>query len=1045
MNNYVVFHLHSDLSLLDSCTNYKDYIDKAKELGQKAIAFTEHGNIYDWVAKKLYCEENGIKYLHGVECYLTEKLYTGEDAKQVRDNYHTILIARNQMGVKEINQLVDLSSQPSHFYYSPRITFDEFKQISHNVIKISACLASPLNALRDESLIRYYDYLEVQPHVNSADQKCYNLWLYEMSKKYHKPLIAGTDTHSLNSYKAECRSILKLAKKIAYDGEDEFDLTYKSYDELVEMFRKQGSLPERVYLEAIENTNRMADSVEDFKLDTSFKYPVLYDNEKEVFWNRIHTMYQDKINRGIIKGGQDYIDRINEEMRVFEKIGMIGFMLFMSELTEWCWQNDIPIGPCRGSVGGSLVAYITDIIDVNPMVWHTVFSRFANENRTEIGDVDIDLPPELRQEVYDHIIQRFGNDKTAYILAISTISDKGTIDEICRALRLRWEKEHQGEAGAPYEKEAVDTIKAAYDSDQDAARKKYPAVFYYFDGLLNTAISQSIHPAGIVVSPITLPDNYGTFWRDGQRVICINMEEIHEVSLVKYDLLALKNIGILRDCCELAGIPYPKSHEITWNDYAVWQDMITSPVGIFQFEGAYAFQMLQKFKPTQINDMNLVTAAIRPSGASFRDKLLAREVNKNPSPEIDELLKNNFGFCLFQEDTIAFLQQICGLSGSDSDNIRRAIGRKQRDRLEAAMPAILEGYCNHSSRPREVAEQEAKTFLQILEDSASYQFGYNHSTGYSMIGYMCAYMRYYHPVEFIAAYLNNAINEDDIAAGTQLANQKKIQIRSARYGHSSAKYVADNTAHIIYKGVGSIKYLNDIVANDLYSFAKEHPQIHSFMELLIALKESNISIDSRQMEILIRLDYFSDFGNAKELLRIRDWFNFFKQGAASTISSEKAKDILSIISDYISTVSDKTNKPLKNYKINDIKGLLYAAEQYVKTQNIRDFTIQEKIADHDEYLGYVDIATGLDSDRCKLIISKIYPLKTKQGTIWAYAVIARSLGSGKTNRLTVRASLYNRKPFIQNDIIQTDFAYISRDNKGYYNLNLYDIITEKEC
>ena len=562
--------------------------------------------------------------------------------------------------------------------------------------------------------------------------------------------------------------------------------------------------------------------------------------------------------------------------------------------------------------------------------------------------------------------------------------------------------------------------------------------------MLNTAISQSIHPAGIVVSPITLPDNYGTFWRDGQRVMCINMEEIHEVSLVKYDLLALKNIGILRDCCELAGIPYPKSHEINWNDNAVWQDMITSPVGIFQFEGAYAFQMLQKFKPIQINDMNLVTAAIRPSGASFRDKLLAREVNKNPSPEIDELLKNNFGFCLFQEDTIAFLQQICGLSGSESDNIRRAIGRKQRDRLEAAMPAILEGYCNHSPRPREVAEQEAKAFLQILEDSASYQFGYNHSTGYSMIGYMCAYMRYYHPVEFIAAYLNNAINEDDIAAGTQLATQKKIQIRSARYGHSSAKYVADNTAQIIYKGVGSIKYLNNVIGNDLYTFAKEHPQIHSFMELLIALKESNISIDSRQMEILIRLDYFSDFGNAKELLRIRDWFNFFKQGAASTISSEKAKDILSIISDYISTVSDKTNKPLKNYKINDIKGLLYAAEQYVKTLNIRDFTIQEKITDHNEYLGYVDIATGLDSDRCKLLISKIYPLKTKQGTIWAYAVIARSLGSGKTNRLTVRASLYNRKPFIQNDIIQTDFAYISRDKKGYYNLNLYDIVTEKE-
>ena len=242
-------------------------------------------------------------------------------------------------------------------------------------------------------------------------------------------------------------------------------------------------------------------------------------------------------------------------------------------------------------------------------------------------------------------------------------------------MRLRWESQHPKDNNAPFNKEEVDIIKEAYDENPEKAKEKYKEVFYYFDGLLNTAISQSIHPAGIVVSPITLPDNYGTFWRDGQRVMCINMEEIHEVSLVKYDLLALKNIGILRDCCELAGIPYPKSHEINWNDNAVWQDMITSPVGIFQFEGAYAFQMLQKFKPTQINDMNLVTAAIRPSGASFRDKLLAREVNKNPSPEIDELLKNNFGFCLFQEDTIAFLQQICGLSGSESDNIRRAIGR----------------------------------------------------------------------------------------------------------------------------------------------------------------------------------------------------------------------------------------------------------------------------------------------------------------------------------------------------------------------------------
>ena len=243
MSNYVTYHLHTELSLLDSCTNFKLYIDKAKELGQTAICFTEHGNLYNWVDKKMYCEEQGIKYLHGVECYLTKELLQVDEENselhKVRDNYHTILIAKNYAGLQELNTLIDLSTQEDHTYYKPRISFNEFKNISDNIIKISACLASPLNKLRDEGLIQYYDYLEVQPHINSEDQKEYNNWLYEMSLKHNKPLIAGTDTHNLSKYKSECRSILQKAKHIIFTNEDEFDLTYKSYDELVDMFERQ--------------------------------------------------------------------------------------------------------------------------------------------------------------------------------------------------------------------------------------------------------------------------------------------------------------------------------------------------------------------------------------------------------------------------------------------------------------------------------------------------------------------------------------------------------------------------------------------------------------------------------------------------------------------------------------------------------------------------------------------------------------------------------------------------------------------------------------
>ena len=193
--------------------------------------------------------------------------------------------------------------------------------------------------------------------------------LYIASKKYGKPLIAGTDTHSINGYKAECRSILQKSKEIMFSDEDTFDLSYKSYDELVEMFKKQGTLPESVFLEAIDNTNKMAEMIEDEPLDVSIKYPKLYDDEEAVLKHRIVTKLKEKLLRGEITKEEEKQFRkdIVEEFKVFKKINMVGFMLFMSELVSWCWENNIPIGFCRGSVGGSRIAYITDIIDVNPI------------------------------------------------------------------------------------------------------------------------------------------------------------------------------------------------------------------------------------------------------------------------------------------------------------------------------------------------------------------------------------------------------------------------------------------------------------------------------------------------------------------------------------------------------------------------------------------------------------------------------------------------------------------------------------------------------
>ncbi len=650
MDNYVAYHVHSDYSLLDSTTDFNLYIEKAKQLGQKAICFTEHGNTRGWVAKKMACDEAGIKYLHGVEIYLTESLH-----EKVRDNYHTILIAKNRQGFLELNKLLSMSTDEDHKYYVGRLSFDEFLNISPNIIKTSACLASPLNKLDVshpyyEKLVKKYDYLEIQPH-DCEDQIVYNRHLAVLSQRYDIPLIAATDTHSIDQYYAECRSLLAYAKSKHYDTEDDFDLTYKSREELEEAFRKQDSIPEEVWQAAIDNTVLMANQVEEFELDTSLKYPILYGSAEEdrgKFIQNINEKLEAKLEAGIIPREQEraFRDAIKEELRVFTKLGMCGFMQSMSEILTWCHENGIVTGPGRGSVAGSRVAYVTDITDVNPETWHTVFSRFCNEDRIEAGDIDTDVIEDDRPKIFNYIIERFGQRKTAFVPSCGTLKGLAAIEEIVRGFRHKWAEQHP-EADKnenPYPVSLAAKIKADYGKDAETCRERYKETFYYFDGFLNTRVSQSVHPAGIVISPVTLDDNYGVFHhKDSGIVLQIDMEEIHEVSLVKYDMLVLSTLQIIRDACKLANIPYPKSHEIDWGDQKVWEDMMVSNIGIFQMESPFAGKMLKDFNTKSIFDMSLVTACIRPSGASYRNDLISRVPHHNPSPMIDELLADNNG------------------------------------------------------------------------------------------------------------------------------------------------------------------------------------------------------------------------------------------------------------------------------------------------------------------------------------------------------------------------------------------------------------------
>lgn len=1019
-----MYHCHSEYSLLDSCTKYQDYVDLAVKNGSRALSISEHGKPLNWTEKWAACKKAGIRYIHSVEIYLTESL-----TEKVRDNYHTVLMARNMDGVRELNALISKSCDKDHFYYTNRLSFDEFLGISDNIITTSACLASPLNKLpethpRYMELARKYDFLEVQAH-NHPEQIAFNKRLARLSRELGKPLIAGTDTHSSTPYKAECRAVLLSAKHKSYGDEDAFDLTYKTYDELVEMFRVQGALSEEDYMTAIKNTNLLYDMTEDIELDTSIKYPILYGSreaDSQKFIETVERKFREKLENGIIPREQEAAFRsaIDEEMRVFQKLQMDGFMLSMSELICWCKSQGMAIGTARGSVGGSRVAYVADIIDLNPEVWHTVFSRFCNEDRKEIGDIDIDCVESDRPAIFKYITDRFGEDKTARVASFGTMQAKGVIDDVGRHLSQKWSKTHSDIHGEnPWSLPRIAKIKSEFDADEEKTKKKYQELFYYFDGLYDTKISQSVHPAGMVISPITLVDNFGVFDKDNENCLMLDMENIHDYTgLAKYDFLIIKTVQVIRDTCRYLNRPYPKTHEIDWNDEDVWADMIRNPSGIFQFEGAFAFESLKRFVPKSIFDMSIVTACIRPSGSSYRDKLLARVPHKNPSEIIDELLSENLGYLIYQEDTIKFLQQICGLSGSEADNIRRAIGRKQRDRLEAALPSILEGYCSKSPQPREVAENEAKEFLQIIEDSASYQFGYNHSVAYCLLGYLCAYYRYYHPIEFITSFLNNAANEEDIRNGTAYANRVGIQVTMPKWGLSKSDYFFDKEKNIIAKGLTSIKFMSAGIAEELYSLA--HSKTYTkFVDVLSDI-DTKSSLNTRQLDILIKLDFFSDFGNQRELLRITEMFyETFKKGQAKKISKDKidGTPLEPIVSKYAVGLT-KAGQFAKSYTLLDVDSIMRETEDAIKALHMDDLNDLLKVRNFVDVMGYVGYVSGKDEDRRKLYVMDLFPVcRKKDGKQFGYSVITKSIGSGKESRFTVFNKVFNQDPIHKGDII----------------------------
>ena len=981
--NYTILHLHSMLSNavtnIDSVTAYSEYIQKAHDLGMSAMAFSEHGSVMGWVKKKLQMEELGMKYIHAEEFYLTQSL-----EEKMRDNYHCLLIAKNYDGVMELNKLSTKSfnREDGSYYYAPRITIDDVKNTSDNIIVSTACLGGVLNKAPEDVKKDFFEwivknkhrcYLELQPHLDD-DQIRYNQSLWALSKSYGVPLVMCTDTHALNSTHVEGRTILQKSKNIHFDGEDKFHLEMLSYEELVNLCRMQNALPISVYLEAIENTNRIADQIETFNLNYEYKYPHLWgDNSEEVLREKI----RDGIKwRGVDKlpNYQEYLDRIEYEMKAYIHNGAIDFMLLMEDIIAWCKTQDILVGYGRGSCNGSIVAYLLGITEMDSIKHGLNFDRFMNTERVSLSDIDTDFPPSRINEVKQYIFNKHGL-YCSDIVTFNTIALKGAIRDVGRAL------------GIPLAE--VSDICNKIELDEASCRKAYPELFKYVDIVNGCVVSVGNHPCGLLCSSVSIDDRVGLFTTstDDVPISQINMKEIDLQNYVKLDLLKLDTIELINETCKLANIERLTPDNIDVQDEEVWHSLRDDTTEIFQWNGStgdrYIKHLLsdnniKKFKSLNPNVdymtlLSIGNGAIRPAGASYRDDLAEGILRKSGNEAIDNFMKNTFGYLVFQEQIIQFLHEYCGYTMGEADIVRRHFAKKTG--TEKDIPQIKEGFAKTMAKDygmsREESEEVIADFIQVIEDASNYLFSLNHSQPYSYMGYASAWLRYYYPVEFITTAFNlNRDKEEKTNALIVYAHKMGIKINSPKFRFSRADYFCDSVNRVIYKGLGSIKHMSAQVAEDLYTLRDE--KFSNFIDLLYAIQELPNKPDSRQLDILVKIGYFQEFGNAKALLTGIEVFNKFYK--CKTIKVDKFKEMGYNIDDVMPYVGKATEKTLSQL---DNRGIILAL---LRSMKMPKTTAVDMARWQCEYLGYCSISNP-NEDPSNWLVLEIK--KNNYGTSWA--------------------------------------------------------------
>lgn len=955
MADFVHLHFHSEYSLLDGLSKIKNMVDQAKKLGMKALAITDHGNMYGTVYFYRACLEAGIKPIIGAEIYMAKRTRFDKEATIDKDYNHLILLAKNNTGYKNLMRIIS-SAYLEGYYYKPRADLELLEKYHEGLICLSACvngyIADPLlqnqDALAEKRATKLQEifgkdhfYLEIQKHpaidiVEKANQK-----LIAMSRKLGIPLAATNDSHYVYKSDAEAQEVLLcIQTQTTIDTPnrklsliDSPDFYMKSPEEMAELFAETP--------DAVLNTVKIADMCNIEITLGKWIMPKFAVPENIAPADYLKQQVEDGIKKRYKEVTDEIRQRIDHELSVIIKKGYETYFLVVGDFVNWAKDHEISVGPGRGSAAGSVVSYVLGITDIDPFYFKLPFERFLNPLRPSAPDIDLDFADIRREEVIQYVTQKYGVDKVAQIITFGTMEAKGSVRDVGRALGMPYSGPDRISKMIPpgWQGHAMTIdnalsqspdLKRAYENESET--KKLLNLAKKFEGVVRHA---SVHAAGVVIADKPLTE-YVPLQREpnGEKVVTqYDMYTVGEdgVGLLKMDFLGLRNLTIIEEALKFIrqnqGVIIDISN-ILLDDKKTYELLSAAETtGIFQFESSGMRRYIKELKPTNIFDVMAMVALYRPGPMQNIPDFVARKHNpaliSYPDPRLKDILTQSYGILTYQDDVLLTTIAIAGYTWLDADKFRKAMGKKIPSEMKKQEEKFVQGCVKNG-----MSEKKAKEMFELISPFAGYGFNKAHAACYATIAYRTAYLKANYPVEFMTALFTaesrgttGPTKNEKIAQAVAECKRINIAVLPPHINASQPEFSIEEKVKVRF-GFTAIKNVGEAAIRAILDARSERP----FTSLEDFCNRVDLGpVNKKTVESLIKAGAMDEFGKRAVML-------------AS-----------------IAEITEKIHRAKK--KQNDGQGTLFddaPAETMDMTlyEDIEDFSSVEKLAFEKEFLGF---------------------------------------------------------------------------------------------